>query len=202
MRDYQKELDGVTANLRGRRPRLLLHSCCGPCSSYCLEYLTRWFRVDVLFYNPNILPEEEFHRRLYWQRRLLETAPFGRGVELLVPPRDEAAFRAAARGLEGEPEGGARCTACFRLRLERTARQAQAGGYEYFTTTLTVSPHKNAALINAIGQELAQAFPGPAWLPGDFKKRDGYKRSVQLSREYGLYRQSWCGCGWPEEERK
>lgn len=202
MRDYQKELEAVTAGLANARPRLLLHSCCGPCSSYCLEYLTQWFQVDVLFYNPNILPEEEFHRRLYWQRRLLEAAPFGRGVELLVPPRDEEAFRAAARGLEGEPEGGARCAACFRLRLERTARQAREGGYDYFTTTLTVSPHKNAVLINALGEELAGDRPGPAWLPGDFKKRDGYKRSVQLSREYGLYRQNWCGCGWPEEERK
>lgn len=106
MRDYQRELEAVTARLGEARPRLLLHSCCGPCSSYCLEYLTRWFRVDVLFYNPNILPEEEFHRRLYWQRRLLETAPFGRGVELLVPPRDEAAFRAAAGGWRGSRKAG------------------------------------------------------------------------------------------------
>lgn len=126
--------------------------------------------MDVLFYNPNILPEEEFHRRLYWQRRLLETAPFGRGVELLVPPRDEAAFRAAARGLEREPEGGTRCTACFRLRLERTARQAQAGGYEYFTTTLTVSPHKNAALINAIGPGAGPGLPRPGLAPWGFQK--------------------------------
>ncbi len=118
-------------------------------------------------------------------------------MELLVPCRDESAFRAAAAGLEQEREGGARCTVCFDLRLGKTAELAREGGFDYFATTLTVSPHKNAPLINAIGERLAESF-GVAWLPSDFKKRDGYRRSIQLSHEYGLYRQAWCGCGWPE----
>lgn len=128
MRDYQRELEAVTARLGEARPRLLLHSCCGPCSSYCLEYLTRWFRVDVLFYNPNILPEEEFHRRLYWQRRLLETGALWPGGRASGPAPGRGGLPAAARGLEREPEGGTRCTACFRLRLERTARPGPGRG--------------------------------------------------------------------------
>ena len=155
----------------------------------------------MYFYNPNILPEEEFEKRLYWQRWLLEHAPFAKDVALIVPDRDEAAFRAAARGLEDAPEGGARCSECFALRLGRTAETAKAGGFDYFATTLTVSPHKNAPLINAIGLDLAKTF-GVAWLPSDFKKKDGYKRSLELSRIYGLYRQAWCGCGWPESEKE
>ncbi len=197
--NYQKEMEAVVASLEGRRPRLLLHSCCAPCSSAVLEILTRTFDTTVYFYNPNILPEEEYEKRLWWQRYLLRTAPFARDVELIVPDRDEAAFRAAARGLELEREGGARCTECFALRLGRTARAAKEGGFEYFATTLTVSPHKNAQLINAIGLRLAGELQ-VAWLPADFKKRDGYRRSIELSHIYGLYRQSWCGCGWPEND--
>ena len=197
-RNYQNEFDAVVSSLRGTRPRLLLHSCCGPCSSACLERLTPYFETTVFFYNPNILPAEEFERRLYWQKYLLEHAPFAEGVELIVPERDEAAFFAAAAGLEGEREGGARCTECFRLRLSRTAEAAKRGGYDFFTTTLTVSPHKNAPLINEIGEALGTQL-GVRWLPTDFKKREGFKRSTELAREYGLYRQDWCGCGWPKE---
>ncbi len=196
-RNYQREMDALIASLEGR-PRLLLHSCCAPCSSACLERLVPHFAVDVFFYNPNILPAEEFEKRLCWQRYLLEHAPFGEGVGLIVPERDEAAFRRAAEGLEQEREGGARCTQCFILRLSRTAEAAEAGGYDYFATTLTVSPHKNAPLINAIGEKCAGQY-GVAWFPSDFKKRDGYRRSIELSREYGLYRQSRCGCGLPKE---
>ena len=192
--NYYKEMEAVIAALGEKRPRLLLHSCCGPCSSAVLEIVTRHFDTTVFFYNPNILPAEEFEKRLYWQRYLLEQALFGRGVELIVPDRDEAAFWTAARGLEAEPEGGARCTECFELRLGRTAKAAAEGGFDFFATTLTVSPHKNAPLINAIGARLAQET-GVRWLPSDFKKRDGYRRSIQLSAEYGLYRQAWCGCG-------
>ena len=199
IRNYSREMDALTASLGSRRPRLLLHSCCGPCSSAVLEAVTPHFETTVFFYNPNILPAEEFEKRLWWQRYLLERAPFAAGVALIVPDRDEAAFRAAAAGLEDAPEGGARCTACFELRLSRTAEAARAGGFDYFATTLTVSPHKNAPLINAIGERLA-AEKGVAWLPSDFKKKDGYKRSIELSREYGLYRQAGCGCGWPEKE--
>ena len=199
VRNYSRELDALVASLGDRRPRLLLHSCCGPCSSAVLETVTAHFDTDVFFYTPNILPAEEYEKRLWWQRYLLERAPFAAGVGLIVPDRDEAAFRAAAAGLEDAPEGGARCTECFRLRLRRTAEAAKAGGYGYFATTLTVSPHKNAPLINDIGEALAAEL-GIAWLPSDFKKKDGYRRSIQLSREYGLYRQAWCGCGWPEKE--
>jgi len=195
--NYYKEMEAVVASLNGRRPRLLLHSCCGPCSSAVLELVTAWFDTTVYFYNPNILPAEEFEKRLWWQKYLLDHAPFARDVGLIVPDRDEAAFRAAARGLENEPEGGARCTECFKLRLGRTAQAAKEGGFDFFATTLTVSPHKNAPLINAIGAALAQSS-GVGWLPSDFKKKDGYRRSIELSREYGLYRQAWCGCGWPE----
>ena len=198
-RNYQKEYDAIVSALHGERPRLLLHSCCGPCSSACLERLTPYFDTTVFFYNPNILPVEEFERRLYWQKYLLERAPFASGVGLIVPERDEAAFLRAAAGLEREKEGGARCTECFRLRLERTAEEAQRGGYDFFATTLTVSPHQNAPLINAIGEELSAAH-GVRWLPSDFKKREGFKRSTELAREYGLYRQDWCGCGWPKED--
>ena len=194
--NYQKEMEALIASLDGRRPKLLLHSCCGPCSSAVLEIVTRHFDTTVFYYNPNILPAGEFEKRLYWQRVLLDRAPFARGVELIVPDRDEAAFWAAARGLEDAPEGGARCAECFALRLGRTAKAAKVGGFDYFATTLTVSPHKNAPLINAIGQRLGEAA-GVAWLPSDFKKKDGYKRSLELSAEYGLYRQAWCGCGLP-----
>lgn len=193
-RNYQLELDAVLRELNGEKKSLLLHSCCGPCSSYCLEYLTQYFDVTVFWYNPNILPEAEWEKRLFWQRHLLAEAPFCRDVKLLVPKRDESAFWAAAEGLESEPENGARCTECFRLRLSRTAEEAERGGYDFFATTLTVSPHKDAQRINALGFALAEGLHS-RWLPSDFKKRDGYRRSIELSHLYGLYRQAWCGCG-------
>ena len=197
--NWQSKTDDHIEALGGRKARLLLHACCAPCSSYTLAYLSPHFRqIDVFFYNPNILPAEEWEKRLFWQRHLLEAAPFGKDVGLIVPERDEAAFRLAAAGLEDESEGGARCTECFVLRLTRTAAAAREGGYDYFATTLTVSPHKNAPLINAIGEKLAGEY-GVSWLPSDFKKRDGYRRSIALSHEYGLYRQSWCGCGLPDD---
>ena len=196
-RNYQLELDAVLRELDGARKTLLLHSCCGPCSSYCLEYLTQYFDVTVFWYNPNILPAAEWDKRPFWQKQLLETAPFGRGVKLLVPGREEEAFWQAAKGLESEREGGARCTECFRLRLSRTAEAAEQGGYDFFATTLTVSPHKDAERINAIGFALSEELR-TRWLPSDFKKRNGYLRSIQLSNEYGLYRQAWCGCGLGE----
>ena len=195
-RNYQRELDALLAGLEvGRRPRLLLHSCCGPCSSYVLEYLAPHFSIDVLFYNPNIQPEPEYEKRLYWQEYTIRALGLAGEVRLLPAPYRGAEFAAAARGLESEPEGGGRCGACFRLRLSETARQAEAGGYDYFATTLTVSPHKNAAVLNALGEALARPG-GPKWLPSDFKKRGGYQRSIQLSREHGIYRQSWCGCAY------
>ena len=195
-RNYQKELDGLTAGLT-TRPRLLLQACCGPCSSSVLEYVTAYFDVTLLFYDPNIRPEAEYEKRLATLKQLLAAMPLEHPPALIEPGWRGEDFLAAARGLEAEPEGGARCAVCFRLRLEETAKRAAADGYDYFGTTLTVSPHKNAPLINAIGEELGQKY-GVAWLPSDFKKRDGYLRSIRLSQQYGLYRQDYCGCGWPE----
>lgn len=189
--NYQLDTDKTLAELTpdSPRPTLLLHSCCGPCSSYVLEYLTQYFDVTVLFYGPNIQPEAEYEKRLRCQRELLRHIP----AKLLDCPWDGDAFETIARGLEEEPEGGARCTACFLLRLEETAKRAAEGGFDYFCTTLTVSPHKDAERINRIGQAMGARY-GVRWLPSDFKKRNGYLRSIQLAKEYGLYRQDWCGC--------
>ena len=191
-RNYQKELDAVTGGLTGR-PRLLLQACCGPCSSYVLEYMTRFFDVTVLFYNPNIRPEAEYEKRLVTLKQLLAAMPMDHPPVLMEPGWRGEEFMDAVRGLEHEPEGGERCPVCFRLRLEETAKTAAEQGFDWFGTTLTVSPHKNAPLINAIGEDLAAKY-GVKWLPSDFKKRSGYLRSIQLSKEYGLYRQDYCGC--------
>ena len=194
--NYQLETDKTLAALpAGERPRLLLHSCCGPCSSYVLEYLTQYFNVTVLYYNPNIQPEAEYEKRLFYQREVLRHIP----AAILECAYDGAAFEAAAAGYEDAPEGGERCTRCFLLRLEETARLAAAHGFDYFCTTLTVSPHKDPERINRIGAELAQRY-GVRWLPSDFKKRDGYLRSIRLAQEYGLYRQDWCGCSYSRKQ--
>ena len=161
-RNYQLELDRITASLSGR-PRLLLHSCCGPCSSYVLEYLTRYFEVFLSYYNPNIQPRAEYDLRLENQLKVLERIP---GVTLVPCGYDGGAYDEAVRGLEDEPEGGARCTECFKLRLDFAAREAKRLGCDYFATTLTVSPHKDAQRINAIGEALAGKY-GVKWLPGD-----------------------------------
>ena len=194
-RNYQLDTDKALAALGDApggvelKPALLLHSCCGPCSSYVLEYLTQYFDVTVLFFNPNIRPEAEYEKRLYYQREVLKHIP----AKILECEYDGGAFTAAARGLENEPEGGARCTECFRLRLEETAKRAALGGFDWYCTTLTVSPHKDAGRINRLGAELGERY-GVRWLPSDFKKRNGYLRSIRLAEEYGLYRQDWCGC--------
>ena len=188
--NYQLELDKIVAKLDGARPKLLLHSCCGPCSSYVLEYLTQYFEVYLSYYNPNIQPREEYELRLLNQKKVLERIP---GVTLVECGYDGEAYEKAAEGLENEPEGGARCTECFRLRLDFAAREAKRLGCDYCCTTLTVSPHKDAQRINALGKELCERC-GVKWLPGDFKKRNGYKRSIELSREFDLYRQNYCGC--------
>lgn len=189
--NYQLETDKITAGLAGRteKPTLLLHSCCGPCSSYVLEYLMQYFDVTLLYYNPNIQPEAEYEKRLHYQREVLKHLP----AKILECAYDGPAFAKIAAGYESEPEGGARCTRCFLLRLEETAKRAAAGGFDFFCTTLTVSPHKDAERINRIGAELGEAC-GVRWLPSDFKKRDGYLRSIRLAEQYGLYRQDWCGC--------
>mgnify|MGYP000629755898 CR=1 FL=1 len=174
------------------RPRLLLHSCCGPCSSYVLSYLKDYFEITVFYYNPNIYPEEEYLHRLSEQSRLIDEMNKEAGKEevALIPGKwDEELFLEMVKGLEGEPEGGARCAKCFEMRLGETKKLAEEGNFDYFATTLTVSPHKNAVLINSIGEGV-----GGNWLPSDFKKREGYKKSIELSKKYGLYRQDYCGC--------
>ncbi len=177
----------------GKRPRLLLHSCCGPCSSYVLEYLSAFFDITVLFFNPNIYPEDEYEKRLLEQKKLIELMSFENPVSLLTVPYDYSEFLTYSNGLESEKEGGARCTECFRLRLLRCAQIAKEKVFDVFATTLSVSPHKNAELLNSIGKELSVKY-GVAYLPSDFKKREGYKRSIELSKKYGIYRQEYCGC--------
>lgn len=177
------------------RPRLLLHACCAPCASYVLEYLTQFFDITLFFSNPNITSPEEYQKRLQTLHQLCCTADFCKGVAIIEDDSNPELFFTAAKGLETEPEGGKRCAACFRLRLMRTAQRAQAEGFSLFATTLTVSPHKNAALINQLAAQSASEA-GIEYLPSDFKKRGGYQRSIVLSRELGLYRQSYCGCAY------
>lgn len=197
-RNYMREMEALAAGLAGR-PRLLLHACCAPCSSSVLEQLHRLFRVTVYFDNPNLDTAAEFDRRAAEEARFVAETGFAEAVEIV--PYAPDAFRAAARGLENEPEGGARCAACFRLRLGNAARYAKAHGFDFFTTTLTVSPMKNAALLNAIGEEAAAAH-GAVFLNSDFKKKEGYKRSIELSKAHALYRQDYCGCVYSRLERE
>ena len=194
-RNYQKELDRVLEGLEREAavPRLLLHSCCAPCSSYVLEYLSRYFEITVLYYNPNIYPPEEFGRRLKEQQKLLADMEFVHPVRLVEGRFEPEAFYQAAKGLEQEPEGGKRCEACYELRLREAAREAAAGGYDWFATTLSISPLKSAQKLMEIGERLGREY-GVPYLPSDFKKKNGYKRSVELSAQYGLYRQNYCGC--------
>lgn len=202
-RNYAKELEQLIQKLQqeGRVPRLLLHACCAPCSSAVLEYLSQYFAITLLYYNPNIAPLEEYQKREAELRRLVSQMKFIHPVELLPCQYDGQAFVQAARGLEGEPEGGKRCEACFRLRLRYAAQEAARLRFDYYTTTLSISPMKNAPLLNQLGEEIGREF-GVAHLPSDFKKKDGYKRSVQLSKEYDLYRQDYCGCAFSKAQRQ
>jgi len=171
-------------------PKLLLHCCCAPCASYVLEYLSQSFDVTAFFYNPNIYPRAEYDKRLSEMSKLLAMTGY---PDMLIGEYDIAAFAAVAKPFVDEPEGGRRCAECFKLRLSKTARRAQTSGFDLFTTALSVSPHKNAALLNEIGAALAVEY-GVKYLHSDFKKNDGYKHSIVLSKQYGLYRQSYCGC--------
>ena len=202
-RNYAKELERLIQKLQqeGKVPRLLLHACCAPCSSAVLEYLSQYFAITLLYYNPNIVPLEEYQKREAELRRLVSQMKFTHPVELLPCQYDGQAFVQAARGLEGEPEGGKRCEACFRLRLRYAAQEAARLRFDYYTTTLSISPMKNAPLLNQLGEEIGREF-GVAHLPSDFKKKDGYKRSVQLSKEYNLYRQDYCGCAFSKAQRQ
>lgn len=202
-RNYQKELEKIIERNQNesRVPRLLLHSCCAPCSSYVLEYLSRYFAITVFYYNPNISPREEYEKRVEEQRRLIERLPVEHPITFLAGEYEPDRFYEMAKGLEKEPEGGRRCFGCYRLRLTEAAKLAKEGGYDYFTTTLTISPLKNAGKLNEIGEELAGIYE-VEHLPSDFKKKNGYKRSVELSGEYGLYRQDYCGCVFSKAEQE
>lgn len=192
--NYQRKMEEEMKALPSEtRPRLLLQCCCAPCSSSVLAVLTPFFDVTIYFYNPNIHPQAEYEKRLAQLPKLLAGTAYGNDIKVLDAPYISADFFAAVQGLENEPEGGARCTECFRLRLSDTAKQAKAHGFDYFTTTLTVSPHKNAAVLNEIGLALGAEY-GVRFLPSDFKKKEGYKESIRLSKAYDLYRQDYCGC--------
>lgn len=196
--NYQKELDGIISRLENV-PRLLLHDCCAPCGSYCIEYLSKYFDITVYFYNPNIFPEEEYIKRVNEIKRLISEMPLPRPVSFIEGKYDPQEFFNAAKGYENEPEGGKRCEECFKLRLFNSAKVAKENNFDYFTTTLTISPLKNAELLNNIGNAAAEKF-GIKFLPSDFKKKGGYLRSIALSKEYNLYRQNFCGCVFSKPE--
>ncbi len=190
--NYQLKLDEILNSIE-KGKKLFLHSCCGPCSSYVLEYLSNYFEITVFYYNPNIENIEEFEKRYNEQKRLIDLLPTKYKVNLIKGEFDPSVFESTVEGLENEPEGGKRCFKCYRLRLEETAKKAKELGYDYFTTTLSISPYKNAAKLNEIGEELESIY-GIKYLYADFKKKEGYKRSIELSRKYKLYRQNYCGC--------
>lgn len=198
--NYQRELDKIIEENRkaGIRPSLLLHACCAPCSSYCLEYLAEYFDITVLFYNPNLYPEEEYDKRAKEEEKLIgrmneKLSESGREIKLTVSDFDSREFYDKIKGLENCKEGGERCLKCFELRLEKAAEYAKKNNFDYFTTTLTISPLKNAEALNQTGERAEKKF-SVKHLPSDFKKKGGYQRSIVLSKEYGLYRQNYCGC--------
>ncbi len=201
--NYQKELDKILEGLEKeqRVPTLLLHSCCAPCSSYVLEYLSRYFRITVFYYNPNIYPEDEYAKRTLEQQKLIREMKLKYPVSFLEGRYDRQEFFHVAEGMEDAREGGPRCMKCYALRLEETARTARDKGFDFFTTTLSISPMKNAQKLNEIGQKTGEKY-GVDYLVSDFKKKNGYKRSIELSREFGLYRQDYCGCEFSLAERR
>ncbi len=183
----------------GSKPSLLLHVCCAPCSSYVLEYLSSYFSITLYYYNPNISPESEYLFRLEELRRLLSEFSAGKDVNILPCEYDPLSFINIAKGLEDLPEGGERCKKCYHLRLEKTAQAAKEKQFDYFTTTLSISPYKNAQWLNDIGAELSKEY-AVQYLFSDFKKKNGYKRSIELSKEYDLYRQDYCGCAYSKRQ--
>ena len=200
-RNYQKELESILLENTSEQkvPTLLLHSCCAPCSSYVLEYLSHFFSITVFYYNPNISPKEEYEHRVEEIRRLIGEMEFVHPVKFVEGRYEPKEFFDMAKGLEDVPEGGERCFRCYRLRMEEAAKLAKEGGYDYFATTLTISPLKNAGKLNEIGEELEGIYK-VSHLPSDFKKKNGYKRSIELSHEHGLYRQNYCGCVFSKRE--
>lgn len=200
--NYQLKMEEIIRNncSETKVPSVLLHSCCAPCSSYCIECLAKYFAVTVFYDNPNIYPEEEYWMRVKEQKRFIEQFPTRHPVAFLEGSYEPERFYEMARGMEALPEGDRRCYACYELRLKDTAKQAKAGGFDYFTTTLSISPMKNASWLNEIGQRLEQEY-GISYLYSDFKKKNGYKRSTEISKEYELYRQYYCGCVFSKNQR-
>lgn len=197
--NYQSKLDEIIENL-DYIPKLLLHTCCAPCSSYCIEYLSNYFDITVLYYNPNISPIEEYEKRKNEQIKFLKEFKSKNKLDILDIDYNYNEFSNIATGLEQEPEGGKRCVKCYKLRLERTAQVAIENNFDYFGTTLTVSPYKNSQVLNRIGEELENTY-NIKYLYSDFKKKEGYKRSIELSKQYDLYRQDYCGCVYSKKER-
>lgn len=200
--NYQKELDSLIENLVKNEevPTLLLHSCCAPCSSYVLEYLSQYFKITIFFYNPNIYPMEEYTRRVAEQKGLISEMKVKNEIRFIEGKYDTESFYKLTKGLEEEKEGGVRCFNCYELRLNEAAIMAKEKGYDYFTTTLSISPHKNSAILNEIGKSLSEEHD-VKYLYSDFKKKEGYKRSIELSKQYKLYRQDYCGCVFSKNER-
>ena len=201
-RNYQREMEGVLRENQeqNRIPTLLLHSCCAPCSSYVLEYLSEYFFITVYYYNPNIYPDEEYRKRVAEQQEFIRRFPMKHEVKFVEGRFDKERFYEMAKGYEDCKEGGERCFRCYELRLREAAEAAEAHGMDYFTTTLSISPLKNAAWLNEIGEKLSKEY-GILYLNSDFKKKNGYKRSVELSEEYGMYRQYYCGCVYSKQQR-
>ncbi|MBO5372663.1 MAG: epoxyqueuosine reductase QueH [Lachnospiraceae bacterium] len=202
-RNYQKELEQILKCQKeeGVVPKLLLHSCCAPCSSYVIEYLSSYFNITVFYYNPNIYPDEEYEKRVEEQMRFIREFPTKYPVEFIRGDFEKERFYDAVKGFEQIKEGGERCFRCYELRLSETARLAKEIEADYFTTTLSISPLKNAAKLNEIGERLAKEY-AVSYLVSDFKKKNGYKRSVELSNAYGMYRQDYCGCVFSKQERE
>ena len=198
--NFDKEMYNIINNLDGT-PRLLLHSCCAPCSSICLSILSNYFHVTVFYYNPNMDTEEEYEKRKAEQKRFIKEYPAKYKIDFLDCDYDNETFLNRVKGLEAEPERGARCPVCFRLRLEKTALKAKELNYDYFATTLTLSPLKNTKQINEIGLAVGKEI-GIPYLVSDFKKNDGYKKSIEFSKEYNLYRQNYCGCKFSKDVRE
>ena len=199
--NYQKQLDKIIDEIQKSKeiPTLLLHSCCAPCSSYVLEYLSQYFKITIFYYNPNISPEEEYKKRVEEQKRLISQLPTKNPVSFIEGEYIPQDFYNMAKGMEDLKEGGERCFKCYRLRLEKTAKLAKEQEFDYFTTTLSISPYKNAPKLNEIAEELSEIYSVKN-LPADFKKKEGYKRSIQLSSEYNLYRQNYCGCVYSKRD--
>ena len=198
---HQKMLELIKANCgENQVPRLLIHSCCAPCSSYCLEVLSQYFEVTVFYYNPNIYPPEEYTMRVTEQDRFVQEFPSKHKISFVEGAYDTDKFYAMAKGMEHLPEGGERCFACYELRLRESAEYAKSNGFDFFTTTLSISPLKNAQKLNEIGAKLEEEY-GVRYLYSDFKKQNGYKRSTEISNEYEIYRQYYCGCVYSKKQR-